>query len=349
MIGVTAEAKALEVSAVVADDVPQRAWGDAARLRQVLVNLAGNAVKFTQNGEVAVSVTRGEGTLEFSVRDTGIGIDPAKREAIFDPFTQADRRFGGTGLGLAIVARLVEAMGGTIAVESKPGRGSTFRFTVPTQFDDLPASAAQSVLVVDDNLVNQEFAAETLRRLGHRVEVASSGEEAVEIAARNSFDTVLMDLQMPGIDGYETTRRLRAMENGKRTRIVALTAHGSAEDRERCFAAGMDEVMVKPVQREKLTASLGRESALRVRVRDAFAAQTPRLMSAMRDAIARGDAVALARDAHTMKGALSNFAVQEGVDAAALLEETANANELGNAAVVFSRLENAVREVEKTL
>lgn len=369
----TAAAKGMSFTAHVADETPRRAWGDVARLRQVLMNLAGNAIKFTERGSVMIHVVPREQMLAFSVRDTGVGIDAATRAQIFEPFVQGDaRRFSGTGLGLAISRRIVEAMGGTIEVESELNQGSTFRFAIATRFDFNPAPAPalhresstdddsartrqQTVLVVDDNLVNQEFAAEAVRRLGHEVVVASSGEEALDLAAFRLFDLVLMDIQMPGIDGLEATRRLRAA--GSLMRIVALTAHSTPEDRQRCLEAGMDDVLVKPVNTARVAAilhgpipdSIVSNPVLFARVREAFHTQTPALLARMSDAIASSDAAALARDAHTMKGALSNFDAAGAIDAALTLERKGKAGDLSGAKEVFARLVMAVRSLEKSL
>ncbi|HEX7192756.1 MAG TPA: ATP-binding protein, partial [Thermoanaerobaculia bacterium] len=383
-LGVTAGAKSLGLAYIVSADVPDSVWGDSLRLRQIVINLVGNAIKFTQSGEIAVRVScagteQNKTQLAFEVRDTGAGIVPSQRESIFQPFTQGDaargRGAGGTGLGLAIVARLVEAMGGTIDVESEPGKGSAFRFTVPTEtdafaaavrqpwesglagksmlivdpqpqsrafiaemlrsrgifatacesYDDAPAGryaltigvetreppepfvlicsplAAPHVerlhvtrpvserelfdavgvavglmrppkrlppplrkergyrlrvLVVDDHPVNQEFAAEALRRMGHIVAVATNAEEALVRLESERFDLVLMDLQLPGIDGLEATRRIRATDRGKRTRVIAMTAFTRKEDRDRCLAAGMDGVLTKPIDIMELSAAL---------------------------------------------------------------------------------------------
>jgi CheY-like chemotaxis protein/two-component sensor histidine kinase len=367
-VDTTARAKNLAISCDVASDVPRRAWGDAARVRQVLMNLVGNAVKFTERGSVMINVAPRENALAFSVRDTGVGIDAATRSRIFEPFVQGDaRRFSGTGLGLAIARRIVEAMGGKIEVESEPDFGSTFRFTIGTRFDapavvpmnldDQVASSPRrhTVLVVDDNFVNQEFAAEAVRRLGHDVAVASSGEEALDLTAFRLFDLVLMDVQMPGIDGLEATRRLRAA--GSLMRIVALTAHSTAEDRQRCLEAGMDDVLVKPVNTARLAAVLHgpipeaivNNTVLFARVREAFHTQTPALLAQMHEAIATGDSGALARSAHTLKGALSNFDAAGAIDAAMTLERKAKENQLGGAKEVFARLVMAVRSLEKSL
>ncbi len=297
-----AQEKGLNLICDVAADVPDQLVGDALRLRQILSNLIGNAIKFTDEGEVVVSVCQadeGRGTedaerdvlLQFSVTDTGIGIPPEELQAIFDPFVQADpsttRRYGGTGLGLAIASNLVRLKGGQIAVESVPDAGSTFSFTarfrrgahVDTSNDDqarpAPAEVGKPlagipdrfaagssavitptpgrplrILLAEDIAPNQKLAATILRLRGHEVQVANNGREAVELAARQDFDVVLMDVQMPVMDGFEATAAIRALPaNGKqRIPIVAMTAHALQADFDRCLAAGMDAYVSKPIK-----------------------------------------------------------------------------------------------------
>ena len=286
-----ARRKGLVLRVELAVDVPQVVLGDAGRLRQVLVNLAANAVKFTRQGSVTVSVGVVDGELlGFRVRDTGLGIPPERMETIFQPFEQADaatsRTFGGTGLGLAICAQLVELMGGTMTVESTPGEGSVFAFTArfPTATaEDLsltprpvwrsgpsPVSPAtpeaphstdgarhgRRVLVVEDNPTNQQVARHLLIQRGLAVDLADDGEAALLALARKSYDLVLMDCQMPGLDGYETTRQIRAGVHQPEVPVVAMTAHAMLGDREKCLAAGMDDYLAKPVNRALLDAVL---------------------------------------------------------------------------------------------
>ncbi|NYZ11116.1 response regulator [Azospirillum sp. RWY-5-1] len=273
-----AAAKGLRLVRRIADDLPPAVDADAGRLRQVLTNLVGNAVKYTDTGDVQVSLHRSgdAGRFRFEVRDTGIGIAPDEQARLFQPFSQVGRdagRRGSTGLGLAICRRLVEAMGGAIGVDSSPGRGSTFWFELPLAA--APAARAPEpvaepgpavatppaagprrslrMLVVDDNLINQQVAQGLLIMLGHSVDVVSGGREAVEAVAAGEHDIVFMDMQMPDMDGLEATRAIRRL-GGPRAAVpvIAMTANAMADDVERCFAAGMNAHVAKPVSRAAL-------------------------------------------------------------------------------------------------
>jgi len=243
-------------------------------LQQVLLNLAGNAIKFTERGDVEMSLHAlsqdGEACLEFAVRDTGIGIPPSGQERLFQPFAQADasmaRRFGGTGLGLTISKSLLEMMGGRIWVESELGKGSTFYFTVrlplakeiPADFEApvaVPAAACAQlhILLVEDNPANQKLATYILQDRGHTVEVAGDGQEAIYLTEQNHYDVILMDVQMPGMNGLEATTAIRRREGGgRRVPIIAMTAHAMRGDRDRCLAAGMDGYLSKPVNAHEM-------------------------------------------------------------------------------------------------
>jgi len=259
--------KHLELRLSVADGCPKWVRGDPARLRQLLVNLVGNAVKFTTEGWVQVLVeVAGPGVLRFAVRDTGIGIPPEKLGAIFEAFTQADgshtRRFGGTGLGLTITRRLVDLMGGRVWAESAIGRGSLFSFELPLEPGSRPAPATPEmaisaepipmlhVLVAEDNPVNQKVICAMLRRQGWSYTLAANGVEAWDDFRGGRFDLILMDVQMPEMDGLEATRLIREEERrrgGERVPIVALTAHAFQSQHEQCRAEGMDGVLAKPI------------------------------------------------------------------------------------------------------
>ncbi len=279
----SASAKGLAMDAAVADEVPRDLIGDPGRLRQVLMNLVGNALKFTDSGRIRVELGLGAGedseakpgdevVLEVAVIDTGIGMSADEQARLFQPFMQADesmtRRFGGTGLGLAICRRLVEMMGGGIRVQSTPGVGSRFAFSVrcgraapgSAQTDPMrPALEprfAGRVLVVEDNPINRRVARANLGRLGLEVLEAGDGAQALEVLARETVDLVLMDLQMPVMDGLEATRRIRAAEaEGRlagRRPIVAITANAMREALDDCRTAGMDGFLPKPFQRQQL-------------------------------------------------------------------------------------------------
>jgi CheY-like chemotaxis protein len=251
--------------------------GDPLRIRQVLSNLVSNSVKFTRQGEVRISAsglrTGDTTTITFSVSDTGIGIDPAAQTVIFDKFTQADcsttRHFGGTGLGLSICRSLVELMGGSICVQSTPGLGSTFSFFVQfpvvetgpivarTESPIAELTAAHPILVVEDNPVNQRVATALLQSLGLSAEMARDGLEGVEKCLSRQYSAVLMDCQMPRMDGFEATRRIRS-ELRNQIPIIALTAAVAGSDRRRAQEAGMDDFLAKPVQRQQLAEMLAR-------------------------------------------------------------------------------------------
>lgn len=277
-----AHAKGVKVHTELAPEVPRWVVGDPGRLRQVLINVAGNAVKFTERGWVRISaeLAASDGdrcTVRFRVDDTGIGIAEDQLERIFDEFTQADasttRRFGGTGLGLSIARRLVEMMGGEIGCTSKLGQGSSFWFTVPLVRGSEPLEVApdgpmlflsgawrrRRVLVVEDNPVNRTIAVRLLAREGCEVDAVESGREAVEACQGCEYDLVLMDVHMPDMDGYEATRRIRAQEPaGRHTPVVAVTASSMQGDRERCLEAGMDDFVSKPFSAEVLRRLLER-------------------------------------------------------------------------------------------
>ena len=485
-LGVTAAAKNLDLAVMIAPYVPDSVWGDPVRLRQVLVNLVGNAIKFTERGEIVVRVGMVDKLMRFEVRDTGIGIAAEQRDRIFEPFAQVDgshsRRFGGTGLGLAIVSRLVATMGGTLRLASEPGMGSSFTFEVPLPFDQVgtngrtrsweraladrcvlvvdrsvtareavaqvlrahgmfvtavatrdeipPGSfdcvvtadalvavepaiiitsplarvrddrvritrpvmerelidavgealsisgakdvhvdvrqraneAGLHVLVAEDEVVSQEIAAEALRRLMHRVTVASDGQEALDILQREYFDVVFLDIQMPKLDGLEVARRFRATERGRRIPIVAMTAHSRREERSRCIEAGMDAVLVKPVDltqfgetirtltgAEPIVNAVGGNMQLLARVSDAFAKQTPELMREIVTSIERKDGDALFRAAHKLKGAVGNFEGDPSYDLALMLESVSKEGDFVRASALAHRLESAVGALGKRI
>jgi signal transduction histidine kinase/CheY-like chemotaxis protein len=313
MMAFQAAAKNLELIVDIHPDLPERVVGDPQRVRQCLINLVGNAIKFTREGEIVIEVSSVEGRegnalTRFEIRDTGMGISPEVQKTLFQPFVQADtsttRHFGGTGLGLSIVSRLADMMGGTVGVESALGVGSKFWFVLPlaevateaageapvsnrngrrllivekhqmhrqvqsAQLVPQPiatgASGKQtaafkgSVLLVEDNAVNQKVAARILERMGCTVRIAEDGEKAVQAFREAQFDLILMDLQMPVMDGYGATHRIRELESDRRTPIVALSANAMNGQLERCLAQDMDGFLTKPLEIPRLRETLER-------------------------------------------------------------------------------------------
>jgi CheY-like chemotaxis protein len=293
--------KGLELLLRIAPEVPETVVGDPLRLGQLLLNLVGNAIKFTTAGSIQVSVelaslapADGVVVLQFAIADTGIGIPQDKLKEIFEPFEQADgsttRKYGGTGLGLTISRQLVALMGGQIEVESQVGVGSTFRFTIefgktvevedqtPARVASRPSSRAMEpeikapsvaesapvrslrILLAEDQLINQKVASKLLERIGHRVEIVSNGQEALDRIASQSFDVILMDVQMPVMDGLDAIDAIRLSERGTGGRIpvIALTANSMKGDRERYLAAGFDGYLPKPISTEALQQAIDR-------------------------------------------------------------------------------------------
>ncbi len=277
-----AHLKEIHLETQSGSDMPEHLIGDSGRLRQILINLVGNAVKFTRHGgqvRIEMDSTRLDNDqvqLGFCIRDNGVGMTPDVVSNLFSPFYQGDasttRKYGGTGLGLSICKRLVELMGGTISVESTADVGSTFRFELPCRIATAVASATAAkseqtlrdglrILLVEDNKVNQKVAAALLKKLGCEVSIANHGEEALSLATSTSFEAILMDCQMPVMDGFEATRRLRSGEAGEtaaRLPIIAMTANAMQGDRELCLQAGMSDYLAKPVGRNELMAVLAR-------------------------------------------------------------------------------------------
>jgi PAS domain S-box-containing protein len=430
-LGVRAQQKGLELALRVAPEVPDRFMGDVGRLRQILLNLIANAIKFTPYGKVRVTVTlAGTETLlrrrlpgerpdaaaaptpcrlHFCVSDTGIGIAADKHNIIFEAFTQADtsitRKYGGTGLGLAIAARLTQLLGGQIWVESEVGRGSRFHFTVVLPVDAQAESASEAgagsgnkppegmhplrgarlrVLLGEDNPVNREVAEATLKRLGHSVECAANGREILAALEEDQFDLVLMDLQMPDVDGFEATTAIRRKEQatGRRTPIIALTAHALADDRERCLAAGMDDYLAKPLCRQDLVAALARwrpdlrpeggapqatapcepavdrakllhevegNTALIRRMAALYFEHGPELQNQIRTGVDAHDWAAVERPAHKLKGSLSQFAAASVVACAQRLEEAARRRDPARAARLSVELEHELARFDSEL
>ena len=296
-----AAAKGLKLQVKMAPEVPRKVCGDPLRLGQILINLVGNGLKFTETGSVRLEVKlageQSDGvTLLCRVIDTGIGIDTSTAAKLFAPFTQADssarRRYGGTGLGLAISHRLLSLLGGSIGVESRPGKGSTFWFLLPLKVaaeeetaqgvDDVVAGAAsrppvagpllpsvpacgRRVLIVEDNPINQIVALRAVTGLGYEAELAPGGEEALAAFARDRFDAILMDCQMPGMDGYQVAAEMRRLEAlataAKPTPIIAMTANVIEGDQQKCVQAGMNDYLSKPMRLAPLARTLERWTA----------------------------------------------------------------------------------------
>ena len=278
LLAIQARSKQLEFHFRIAPETPDWLEGDPGRLRQVLTNLIGNAIKFTSVGEVAVDIgvvvaATGPLTLRFEIADTGMGIPPERIEALFSPFSQGDssitRRFGGTGLGLSISKRLVSLMGGRIGVSSDEEQGTTFWFELPFAVGPSPVAGLQAagrdpgrlnILLVEDNAINRQVATKMLNRLGHRVSLAEDGEQALTWLTETDFDVVLMDCQMPVMDGFEATHRLRRSTSVRNPAIpvIAITAHAMQGDREQCLAAGMNDYIAKPISESALREALAR-------------------------------------------------------------------------------------------
>ncbi len=284
-----AQAKGIALKSSIPPNVQTQLAGDPSRLRQILLNLLSNAVKFTEQGEVSLEITQLDETgddvrLSISVRDTGIGISEENQKKLFHPFNQADasttRRFGGTGLGLAICRKLVELMNGTLALTSRPGQGSTFSFTLRYAKQNStahsapePAAAASGpselagglrVLLAEDNPVNQMVALKQLKKLGCVVDAVKNGLEAVEARQKGNYQAILMDCEMPELDGYEAAQKIRELETAQKlspVRIIAMTAHAMQGDRDRCLAAGMNDYVAKPVDAKALKEALGKAPA----------------------------------------------------------------------------------------
>jgi PAS domain S-box-containing protein len=385
-LALRAQETGLELAWHVTPEVPETVVGDPGRLRQILLNLIGNAVKFTEHGEVVASVRAEERTadavrLHFAVRDSGIGIPPDKQQAIFESFTQADssttRKYGGTGLGLAISRKLVRLMGGDIEVTSEPGMGSTFRFTarfglggaaeIPTRPADPVVPPGLRILLAEDNAINRRMAVRLLETRGHRLVVAGNGQAAVAAWEREPFDLVLMDQQMPEMDGLQATAAIRAQEagTGRHTPIIALTAHAMKGDRERCLAAGVDGYVTKPIRPEELFRAIGRvfpersappevgpapsgrsasegapfdeadalarmdgDRVFFCEAAEAFLAQCPQEWAAIRRAVADREPRRTERLAHTFRGQVGTFSAWPAIEAAQALETMGRAANL---------------------
>jgi PAS domain S-box-containing protein len=413
LVAQSAIKKGLSLSYSISSLVPKRILGDVTRLRQVLVNLLSNAIKFTDHGDISLVISCQPGNplyeIEFSVSDTGIGISQDRMDRLFQTFSQVDasmtRKYGGTGLGLAISKRLVELMGGRIWAESVPGRGSTFYFTIlaraapgPSLIDLAGKSRAfggisaedsyveqlnlskrgvgpQRILLAEDNAVNQKVAMRMLERLGYRADAVANGLEALQALERQPYDLVLMDVQMPEMDGLEATRRIREMPEVRQPYIIAMTAYALKGDREECMAAGMDDYVSKPVRMEELQAALMRIIGRRIEghaidrqalsnlrklqmegepdiiqeLGSMFLDRTPARIGTMRDAIAMGDAKTLKREAHNLKSSSANLGALRLSDLCKDLELLGRLGDLGGAMDLMDKAEEEFGRVRKAL
>ena len=374
---VLAKKKGIEFSARVTPDTSTLVRGDPNRLRQVLNNLAGNAFKFTERGAVGVSVERvsvndGKETIRFAVTDTGIGICPDRAAALFSPFVQADvsttRKYGGTGLGLAISKQLVELMGGKIGIDSREGEGSTFWFiavfeaALTSKLE--PVSGSQQkpaiafagrqarILVAEDNATNRIVALAQLQNLGYKADAVTNGAEAVEAAKGGGYDLILMDCEMPTMDGYEATRRIRESGNPG-IPIIALTASAMQADRDRCIGAGMSELLSKPIELERLAGVLAKwaepavpeqtmavfdEEALLERLMGdrnlagkvvrGFVEDFPPQLNNLRKRLAERDGPGARLDSHALKGSSATVSAISLSAVATEMERAAGAGEI---------------------
>jgi signal transduction histidine kinase/FixJ family two-component response regulator/HPt (histidine-containing phosphotransfer) domain-containing protein/CHASE3 domain sensor protein len=410
-LALRAQQKGLEMTCRLDPDVPHGVVGDPARLRQVLVNLVGNSIKFTEAGEISVLVevesqTAEEVCLHFQIRDTGIGVPKEKQRLIFDAFAQADgsttRKYGGTGLGLAITTQLVGLMGGRVWVESPvngTGSGSIFHFTswlgvrsedesitTPAVLKDHKNIPPLNILLAEDNMINQRFAARLLEKYGHHVTVAENGCVALKKLEEQTFDILLMDVQMPEMNGLEATAAIRQREQTTNTHIpiIAMTAHALKGDRERCLSAGMDAYLAKPIMIDELLSAIegfvtteskqdrsaradqkaggidaddellsfdsliswaDGDPALANELIEMFREDCPRFLADIREAIERGDAEALDRSAHTLKGALGYFTRGRATKAALRLQQIGVDGDLRDARKTMNELEQSVEQL----
>lgn len=412
-LAMRANGKGLQFGLRVSEQVPKNLSGDPTRLRQVLVNLVGNAVKFTTHGRIDIVIDRATtNTIRFSIRDTGIGIPRDRQAAIFQPFIQADvsttRLYGGTGLGLSISAQLVQHMGGELHVESEPGIGSHFDFDIPAILDgtgeilerqwqpqantsdsrscatpDAPVQPSNGlrILLAEDNPVNQKVAVSLLSLHGHRVITARNGLEAETLLDQEAFDLILMDIQMPHMDGLECTRRIRGKETGqhKHIPIIALTAHAAEKDRNDCLQAGMDGFACKPFDSRNLLAEinrvisltppgedqpqeiavrydkevaldmLGGDTALLRELWQVFLNETPTTLAQLDEALKAGDTNATLRAAHTLKSSLGAVGALETMATAQKLEDTSRQSPWPDIVLQAQRLEAEYRALCRIL
>jgi signal transduction histidine kinase/CheY-like chemotaxis protein/HPt (histidine-containing phosphotransfer) domain-containing protein len=403
--------KGLDLICHIKDDVPSNLKGDELRLRQVISNLVGNATKFTEKGKITINIeqeTSGNGNednssqtarLHFSVSDNGIGIPKDKIQNLFESFTQVDgsstRKFGGTGLGLAISKNLINMMSGKIWAESEFGKGSTFHFTAgfgicheeikedTASLEIMSPSRNLHILLAEDNAVNRKLAFRTLERQGYTVEVAGDGEEALEVLKKQKFDIVLMDTQMPKMDGIKATQAIRNSKDNAfnpEIPIIALTAHAFEEDIDRCLKAGMNSCVTKPFKKQELFKEIERLVPIKVEIDETetiqhqdkgdivhraealerlngdeeilkeicevFIDEAPKQMGMLKQAIENIDIDMTERQAHSIKSASANIGADSLSEKAMEIELSAKDNKLENVQNLYTGLEN---EFEKVL
>jgi PAS domain S-box-containing protein len=422
MLSIRAGEKGLGLSYEISPDVPKRLTGDVGRLRQILVNLIGNAIKFTETGSVTIGVDLDEqvadlASLHFAVIDTGIGISQAKQKAVFEAFAQGDgsvsRKFGGTGLGLSISSQLARLMGGDMWLDSELDEGSTFHFRLAFNVNKEPPKTAGDcsvepngvpvlaisddpdrplvtrhsirgdrgrlrILVAEDNIINQKVIAGVLAHLGHDMTLTSDGVEAVAAVQTVEFDLILMDCQMPEMDGFQATRKIRESEQGsdRHIPIVAMTAHAMKGDDARCYQAGMDGYVSKPIavssicneiqrvltgcpvsqgspggetsfgggeatrlDEQAIMERVGGDPALLAEVVELLCGDVPKLLTQLQVAIRSRDLPAVARTAHTLKGEFSNFTKNGAYLTTVELVEASRNGDAVVAATMVGRLE----------
>ncbi len=416
-----AEEKGLKLAVCIDSQVNQKLQGDPIRLRQILLNLVSNAIKFTDAGEVVLAISRGVGdggsggwgdgemiSLLFSVRDTGIGISEEGQQKLFQSFSQVDasstRQYGGTGLGLTICKQIVEQMGGEIGVTSAIGQGSTFWFTAQFSVQDTTTVTQPSViandtqennlvglknhqiniLIAEDNLVNQQVLLNQLEILGYHADFVVNGEQALAMLSQQNYDVVLMDCQMPVIDGYTATQELRRREGSNRhTVVIALTANAMPEDREKCLASGMDDYISKPINLSLLNALLQRWAGSRAiiseveeiiptpssipvnlarleevtrgnksrqqRLLQIFIENAQTDIQAIAQAIPINDYSTLEQKTHRLKGSSANVGVTYISDLAAELEILSNAQTLSTAPLLLNAIDSHLNKVQTFL
>jgi signal transduction histidine kinase/CheY-like chemotaxis protein/HPt (histidine-containing phosphotransfer) domain-containing protein len=407
-LGIRARAKGIDLSVRIDSEIPETLVGDAARIRQIITNLVDNAIKFTARGEIALEITSesrnaSQLPLHFSVKDTGMGIPKDKQDLIFEAFVQADgsisRHHGGTGLGLGICLKLVEQMHGKIWVESTPGKGSVFHFTALFPVSKTGASSIETthtrrgvtptktisrplrILIAEDNPVNQAVALGILQKEGHFLTLAKNGLEAVRLHQLERPDLILMDVQMPELDGISATREIRAAEeaSGYHTPIIAMTAHAMASDSERCRQAGMDAHVSKPLDKDLLLTTIASsvengdagvapanadipsfscaslldnldgDTLLLDKVTTLFKQNTPTYLAQMRRAITERDGLTLERSAHTLLSSLGIFCAHRATNIALTLQAAGKSQNFAEAAQHLAELENETRRISAAI